>query len=139
MLISLCYFSPLDFRNSDIPSPIRARAAPVIAPTAIITSVDSIPLVKYPIRKIALYKPITVDNFILSPHPLKAGEYSILQSLLISEDFLYSGLLELLLLILYFLIQSYSLFFFFFFFFLLFHFFIFLCFYEYFFIFFFIL
>src|SRR5690625_7796637 len=87
MLISLCYFSPLDFRNSDIPSPIRARAAPVIAPTAIITSVDSIPLVKYPIRKIALYKPITVDNLFLSPHPLKAVEYSLLQSLLIYEDF----------------------------------------------------
>src|SRR5690625_7641930 len=112
MLISLCYFSPLDFRNSDIPSPIRARAAPVIAPTAIITSVDSIPLVKYPIRKIALYKPITVDNFILSPHPLKAGEYSILQSLLISEDFLYSCLLALPLLILYYLILYYTLSFF---------------------------
>src|SRR5690625_4564827 len=71
--LSLCpVYLLIIFLSSDIPPPIRPRAAPVIAPTAIITSVYSIPLVKYPNRKIALYKPITVDNFFLVPLPLQS-------------------------------------------------------------------
>src|SRR5690625_5002493 len=61
------------FLSSDIPSPIRAKATPVAVPAAITTSVGSIPLVKYPNRKIALYNPITVDNFIFAPLPLQSS------------------------------------------------------------------